>query len=219
MLIGPQLYFSEQDSPFYAGIQAGTIYLENFEDQALDTPFVSEPSGVDYFGTTARAFNPDALRGTIWSVDGDDGAVDGETFDGDTWITLNSCCFTRANRMGFDFQPNGDGLYPSFVGIVVTRVSDFDNDVDLTVLDTRGLSVFADSEFDPMEWSPPGGTGPGSPLLQRFIGFQVDGGITAIRVSNVSQLDHLQYGYAIPEPSAGFFIMLSLIFPLLSRRR
>jgi hypothetical protein len=33
-------YFSAEDSPFYAGIRAGTIYLEDFEDHELNTPYV-----------------------------------------------------------------------------------------------------------------------------------------------------------------------------------
>ena len=33
-------YFSAADSPFYAGITAGDIYLEDFEDHELNTPHV-----------------------------------------------------------------------------------------------------------------------------------------------------------------------------------
>ena len=40
----PSLYFSERDSPFYGGIIDNTgngIWLEDFEDQQLNTPFVT----------------------------------------------------------------------------------------------------------------------------------------------------------------------------------
>ena len=40
-LIGPLPYLSQADSPFAGGIQAGTVYLETFEDGALNTPYVS----------------------------------------------------------------------------------------------------------------------------------------------------------------------------------
>ena len=33
-------YLSAQDSPFYEGIRAGTIFLEDFEDHELNTPYV-----------------------------------------------------------------------------------------------------------------------------------------------------------------------------------
>ena len=40
MIIGPSQYFSPADSPFFAGIQAGTIHLEDFEDHVLNMLFV-----------------------------------------------------------------------------------------------------------------------------------------------------------------------------------
>ena len=215
----PQLYFSEEDSPFIAGIRAGTIYLEDFEDQALNTPFVAEPTGVNYFGTTFRERFPSAPFGSVWSVDGDDGFVDGNTFLGDTWITTNSSGFTRANFAQFDFLENEAGALPTFVGIVVTQAKDVESDVEVIVRDIDGNNYFSDVEFDPRSWSPPGGTGPGSPLIQRFIGFRADEGIASLGLFNASQVDHLQYGYAIPEPGTVGLLSVAALGLLLFRRR
>jgi len=38
ILWDPLPYLSEADSPFHQGILNGDIYLEDFEDQALNTP-------------------------------------------------------------------------------------------------------------------------------------------------------------------------------------
>jgi hypothetical protein len=61
----PLPYFSEEDSPFIDGIRNGSIYLENFEDQALNTPFVTAPTNLGYFGTTRRARNPNRPIGSL----------------------------------------------------------------------------------------------------------------------------------------------------------
>ena len=76
ILWDPLPYFSEADSPFYQGILDGTIYLEDFEDQALNTPFVREPDNLTYFGRTIRSFAPNIVDGFVRSVDGDDGTID-----------------------------------------------------------------------------------------------------------------------------------------------
>ena len=82
ILWDPLPYFSEADSPFYQGILDGTIYLEDFEDQALKTPFVREPDNLPYFGTTYRADFPNVSYGSVRSVDGDDGVIDFNGFLG-----------------------------------------------------------------------------------------------------------------------------------------
>lgn len=64
ILWDPLPYFSEADSPFYQGILDGTIYLEDFEDQALNTPFVREPDNVPYFGFTYRQLIPSISNGS-----------------------------------------------------------------------------------------------------------------------------------------------------------
>lgn len=204
ILLGPLPYLSEEDSPFIEGIREGTIYLEDFEDQALNTPFVREPAGLTYFGTTYRERIPNVPHGVVWSVDGDDGLIDGNGFSGDTWITTSFASQSVAGRMRFEFVPDLLGRYPTFVGIVITRVEDVDIDVDMGFFDATGRSVYNDAEFDPKDWNPPGGAGGGDPRTHRFVGVFHEEGIATLAIDNVWQVDHLHYGYAIPEPEIPF---------------
>jgi hypothetical protein len=218
ILWDPLPYFSEADSPFYQGILDGTIYLEDFEDQALNTPFVREPDNLSYFGRTIRSIAPDIRDGFVRSVDGDDGLVDFEGFLGDSWITTNIGSNTGSDRASFEFLPNDDGLYPSYVGIVITAANDLDRVVSLAFFDENNINVSNDSDlYDPKDWVP-------FPLraedtrTHRFVGFYHEEGIHRLALSNVWQVDHLQYGYAIPEPSTSLLILTSLL-PLFQRRR
>ncbi len=218
ILWDPLPYFSEADSPFYHGILDGTIYLEDFEDQALNTPFVREPDNLPYFGRTYRSEFPNIPDGIVRSVDGDDGLIDFQGFLGDSWKTTNINTNTGSSRASFEFLPNDDGIYPSYVGIVITLARDFDRAVELSFRDPSGNNRFADTDlYDPKDWVP-------IPLTtddtrtHRFIGAYHEDGIARLSLFNVSQVDHLQYGYAIPEPSTSFLIGTSLI-PFLRRKR
>jgi len=198
--------------PVNQGIRNGTIYLEDFEDQALNTPFVSAPDHLGYFGTTVRARNP--LSQIPISVDGDDGSIDGIVNLGDSWITINSSGFSGSPFKRFDFVPDELGRSPIYVGIVVTEVRTLSDDIDGGVRNAAGDNLFPGGEFDPFDWFPPEGALSGDASTHRYIGFYAEEGIATLLVNDVSQVDHLKYGYTIPEPSTA---LLSL--PLLTRRR
>ena len=109
-------YFSGQDSPFYDGIQAGTIYLEDFEEHELNTPNIvswdwprSEQIG--------RTHRPGNLNST-YSVDADDGLNgDFRGHGGDTWTTRSASNGQSLGRMEFRFEPDILGRYPTCVGL------------------------------------------------------------------------------------------------------
>ena len=215
ILFEPSPYLSAADSPFYNGILNGDIYLEDFEDQALNTPFVRQATNVNFFGRTIRADFPNPPDGFVRSVDSDDGIIDFSGFQGDSWITSN-ISGGRAGRAGFEFLPDENGQYPTFVGVVITAVDDVDRDIDFIFRDLDGNDLFADSEFDPKLWN----TGlflNGDPRTHRFVGVFNEDGISSLSISNVWQLDHLQYG-VIPEPSTTIILALTSL-PLLSRRK
>ncbi len=222
ILWDPLPYLSEADSPFYQGILDGMIYLENFEDQALNTPFVREPEDVPYFGSTYRQLIPSISNGSVRSVDSDDGAVDFNGDLGDTWITTtNSIGGQIYGSMSFEFLRNGDGFFPTYVGIVITAADDLRRAVELSFRGPAGNNLFADTDlYDPMDWVPfpQSIEDTRTPRTHRFIGAYHEDGIARLSLSNVWQVDHLQYGYAIPEPSTSFLIGTSLI-PFLRRKR
>jgi hypothetical protein len=218
ILWDPLPYLSEADSPFSPGILSGDIYLEDFEDQALNTPFVRQPENVTYRGQTIRSIRPDIIDGFVRSVDGDDGIVDFSGFRGDSWITTDIASNQRAGRMSFEFLPDDQGRYPRYVGIVVTAADDVDRNVSLAFFDLNNINVSNDSDlYDPRDWEPEP-LPPGDPRTHRFIGFYHEEGLTRISLSNVWQVDHLQYGFALPEPSTSV-LTFAAVLPLLFWRR
>jgi len=45
----------------------------------------------------------------------------------------------------------------------------------------------------------------------RFIGLFAEEGIGSLAISNATQVDHLQYGFSIPEASSSLMLALSLL--------
>jgi hypothetical protein len=214
----PSPYRSQLDSPFYDGIQGGLIYLEDFEDGSLNTPFVRDPLTFPQEGITLRTYNPTIAERFVASVDGDDGDLDFEGNLGDSWITLQTGSGQRS-FFDFEFLPNADGQYPLFVGFVVTEVADADDDVNIGVFGEAGRNLASDAEFDPGPWFDPGELLRGDVETHRFIGFYAEEGIRSIKGSNTLQVDHLQYGYAIPEASTAFLSFFASLTLLLFRKR
>lgn len=205
-IFGPSPYLGAFDSPFFTGIEAGTIYLEDFEDGALNTPFVSSP------GMTIKSFDPTRRA---FSVDEDDG-LNGDFmgFGGDAWDV-------DSTGLGFTFEADLFGRFPTFVGFVITEPESFRDRSEfpqITFLDPSGdgPEVFEEIRLDTTDW--PIGDGLVDTRSHRFFGVFHEAGIESFHMSNVEQIDHLQYGYAIPEPSCGVLFLLG-IMGLLGRRR
>jgi hypothetical protein len=211
-------YFSADDSPFYEGIQAGTIYLEDFEDHALNTPYVDS---WDWPNSNQRGMSWDTLGGNpnrSWSVDADDGLTgDFRGHGGDTWTTLSASNGGILGSMEFRFVPDILGRYPTFVGFVITAASDPFNEVALGTQTLTGPES-SDNEYDPLSWIPQISF-PGDTRTHRFFGIYAESGISRLNIQNVAQIDHLQYGYAIPEPGAGGLAALAGLLWAIRRRR
>ena len=222
IIFGPSVYLSEADSPFYQGIVDGSIYLEDFEDQSLNTPFVNVVPDLASISLTYRDRAPDAPDGAVRGVDGDDGLIDGNGFAGDSWVRISLISFGAIPRHIFEFSGNEFGVFPTFVGIVITHVENLDLTVDLGLRDALG-NIIEESvdEYNPRLWAaPPGTPNPNdSTLRHRFIGFHAPQGISEIFISNAIQIDHLQYGYAIPEPSSILLLLTASLSILALRRR
>ncbi len=205
-------YFSPQDSPFYEGIQAGTIFLEDFEDHELNTPHVVSwdfPNTLQ-LGHTHRfagAGNPI----TTFSVDSDDG-LNGDFLgrNGDTWATSNASNGGSLGYMQLRFTPDILGRHPTFVGFVITEAFDFDDEIEFSVGTLTGPES-TENIYDPLSWIPRLDSFPGDTRTHRFFGVYAESGIHRLDIENVRQIDHLQYGYAIPEPGVPILVLLSLV--------
>lgn len=227
-------YFGASDSPFYAGIQQGSIFLEDFEDHELNTPHVVSwdsprqvnvnQNGVptDEFPAFSRQVGRTHLtpfnRQLTWSVDGDDGLNgDFRGLLGDTWTTLDIVTNQIYGSMEFRFTVDELGRYPTYVGFVVTEALDPFRDVEF------GTSTLVGPEgpelgYDPLTWVPRVDSFPGDTRTHRFFGIHVTEGIWRLNIRNVRQIDHLQYGYAIPEPETALLTGAALTL-LAGRRR
>jgi len=196
--LGPSPYLQTSDSPFAADISAGRMFLETFEDNLLNTPGVTVNAGSSVL----------APGGATDSVDGDDGAIDGNGNGGHSLFNANG-----PGGIRFTFDPAAlGGNLPTRAGIVWT---DGNGDVTFEAFGPGGQSLgtvvgtgFADTGFS------------GTTAEDRFFGVTDPNGISAISISNGGggiEVDHLQYG--TPEPGAASLLLLPAAAGMLRRRR
>ena len=168
---GPTPYLSRADSPFAAELNAGHVYLEDFECGSILVPGVTASSG---------SVIPPGFEGLIDSVDADDGVIDGSGLNGHSFFTSNSVTFT--------FDQTTLGAFPTVAGIVWT---DGDTPVTFEAFDSVGASLGTIGPVLLQDGSNAGGT-----AEDRFFGVTFAGGISKITISNAGglEVDHLQYG-------------------------
>jgi len=171
-LVGPTPYLSQTDSPF---VPAGTFHLEDFEDNALNTP-----------GVTPSAGSVAAPSSITDSVDLDDGALDGFGTAGHSFFASPGSTGIR-----FTFDAGVLGTFPTAAGIVWT---DGEGTTSFEAFDALGASL---GTVGPEAIAGPSITGETDE--DRFFGVYEAGGISAIFISNTAggiEVDHLQYGAA-----------------------
>jgi hypothetical protein len=203
---GPTDYQKRADSPFYAGIQSGDTYLEDFEDARFNTPYAT-PS----FGQAT----------TRQGVDEDDGRLDSRNTG---WVYFSSRYISGYDGIYFNeitFVPNESGQYPSYVGFALlgfTPESLIETGFhDWLFFDSEGVP-FTDGPqsyeiprySDNLPQSFTGGT--------RFVGIASDRGISRVLIS-APTYDHLQYGWTIPEPGSAGLAVAGLLAAGCRRRR
>lgn len=214
-------YLSASDSPFFQGIQAGTILLEDFEDQQLNTPNViswdnpriqsNQDGWVVLSNQQGSSFRALGNTLNVFSVDADDGLNDGfQGLAGNTWTAIDVSTQQLFGRMEFRFQRDPLGRLPTYVGWVVTDVLAPDYPVEFGAWDAvPGTNWWNDTSYDARNWRPFDHFG--DTRSHRFFGIYSDTGIERIVLENVKQLDHLQYGYAIPEPAVAVLGFVALL--------
>ena len=219
-MTAPTPYQSVRDSPFYAQHLAGTARLEDFEDIDDD-----ESAEIMNIGPGGRPIinAGGAIGDSNYSVDGDDGAVDGIVFFGVGWT-----CDTNlaTDFMEFQILPQGPtGAYPLWVGFVVTTAVGHEpgrRDTTLELLGADGLR-FAEINLTDLENAV--SHAPLGPTLSqvyndRFVAFLSDTPIKTVRIweRNCIIIDHFQFGYTIPEPGSAVFAGGAALW-MASRRR
>jgi len=205
IFFGPIPYLSAADSPFFAGIQAGTITLEDFEDGLLNVPLVVEaPATRAGVATSFSAF-------PIHSVDADDGIIDGFGNAGDAWVPSSSGEYV--------FQLDAGGNLPRYVGLVITETALSILAVGFEAFDQNGnLLGLAQMSFADGNFVTDNGTN-GRTVADRFVGVFNEEGISRIEVGGAIQIDHLQFGSAIPEPNSALLTLCAGGLWLMRRRR
>jgi len=205
---GPAPYLSQADSPFNLSGLGTTFFLEDFEDGLINTPGLS-------------VFNAEILLPGEFtdSVDLDDGMIDGSGSAGYSLIHagpfINRPVFVRI--MSFNFDKDDLGFLPTAFGFVWTDGASHSAEVGIRTWNVDGEIVIhsflpelvngiGDDDFD-------GGT-----TEDRFFGIRRDDGIMLADVVSVSEdsslpfeIDHVQYGLFIPEPT-----MLALVCVLIT---
>ena len=170
--VGPTPYLSQADSPF---VPAGTFYLEDFEDNALNTPGVTPSTG--------SVVAPGSITD---SVDADDGTLDGSGTAGHSFFANPGSSGIR-----FTFDAGVLGSFPTAAGIVWT---DGTGEITFEAFDAVGTSLGTLGPVPIASSSISGETDE-----DRFFGVYEAGGVSAIFISNTTggiEVDHLQYGSA-----------------------
>jgi hypothetical protein len=205
-IYGPSAYVSQADAPFHPGDFTGYFYLEDVEDELINTPGLGVTGpGLCIAGKTPGCFP--AAGGLTDSVgNGGDGHL------GRSIWTAGSTTVT------FDKTALG-GHLPTFAGLVWTDGVD---PINFYVYDEFGTLIgsslnnhHADGSFF------------GTLADDRFYGATFSGGIGKLVITDSpgQEIDHIQYGFSptrgVPEP-ATWVMMLAGVFGvggLLRRRR
>lgn len=184
-------YATFSDSPFSV-LPFSYFHLETFEDGLLNTPGVT-PSVGQVYGPASDAD----------SIDADDGIVDGLGRAGHDWlIDPNS---PRTDPIVFSFNAAVLGSLPTHAGIVY---SDGVGAVTFEAFGPGNVSLGAIGPFNLDDNAYNGLT-----RDDRFFGVINSSGISAIKIQSTNSLevDHLQYGMAVPEPSTGTLLSIGLL--------
>ena len=127
--LGPTPYLSKADSPFPLTGVDSNFYLEDFEPDPGCVPGEFSFCGggkFDAFGVQMVYGN----TGHAYSVDADDGVIDGSGLDGASAIA-EDVFFTPSSSfvaIEFDFDAGQLGFLPTAVGMVLTDVPDREAD-------------------------------------------------------------------------------------------
>ena len=205
-VFGPTPYRQAADGPFYLGIREGTIRLENFEDQAFNTPGVNAPGG--------RIVNDQG-------VDEDDGSLDGIGHNY-VWHWNGEFVPDYGTPWTFEisFAPDPEKGFPLYAGLALLGFSTLPENqpsfYSFRAIDATGQELTETLRI--LQTHLPPSTDYFSTGGDQFIGIHSDRGISKILIG-AGRFDHLQFGWAVPEPGTVTLSGLAAVLLLARRRR
>lgn len=223
--LGPTPYLSAADSPFPVG--SSNFFLEDFEDGMLNTPGISLfiPNGAPLAGIIGPSSTTD-------SVDGDDGTIDGSGTAGTVLRYAMGPNFTSppnySVQLTIRFSEAELGFLPNAFGLVWTD-GPATSQIAIAAFNKDLVHLGTGSHFGLGDLSELGET-----AEDRFFGVTTDQEISTIVVGfgfqalpdtprgiiPLTEIDHLQYGFIVPEPATGVTLLAAtFLCPLLVRNR
>jgi hypothetical protein len=211
VFLGPSPYLSAADSPFDLTELGSTFFLEDFEDGELNTP------GIEQYGNPANFAIVRPPSTLTDSVDADDGFLDGSGHSGNSLQVTLAATFPplTADSLSLEFDVTALGFIPTAFGFVWTDGTP-DSSIRMTVFD-ESRNVVASHYFgDPLFGDLGDQRFDGTTAEDRFFGVVNPDGFYAVGITSyfvderqeAFELDHVQYGLAVPEPDSA-----SLAFP------
>jgi len=203
-------YHGRADNPFLSKLDGGLVYVEDFEEQGSQRPrnLMTTPN--------ATGWNGIASGSMFWGVQ-----EDYTQFEplGYRWTNAGNSSDATNLPAGihFDFTPDAQGRLPEYVGAALRGSTILGTDPNFNVIlvyNSAGQEVTQGSWLIPKPIPDP--SKPIEDLFLNFEGIYVSGGISRIHFRDFREVDHLTYGYSIPEPSAA---LLATAAGLLSLRR
>lgn len=194
-------YVAHSQSPFAAGIASGDIFFNNFEA-----------------GSAGRFMPGLTMPFPGYTINGGNSIK--EDIDMGGGRTLRSRTYVGSNYV-FNFTPDAQGRLPRYFGIAFpTEVTGdsfpYRHEEVIGAKDAFGVSIFTNYVFSMPE-------GPGPPYNDDpavwgiFFGFYNEAGISQVTLENAEWVDHLQFGYNVPEP--GWMWVPAVVALGLRRRR
>jgi hypothetical protein len=209
IFLGPTPYLSAADSPFPVDGSNPNFYLEDFEDGLVNTPGIRQRNLYPIPGDLGLAVVQSPGIRTD-SVDADDGDVDGLGRDGHSLasgltLTLPTNPPFHQLLIQFEFDKTELGFLPTSLGFVWTDGPP-SSSLSIRIVTSDGSEFVTEGIHDLGDASRDGGTYEDVFVgITGTVGFRtvtIFGGIRG-ELSSFSaiEIDHLQYGVLVPEPS------------------
>ena len=213
-------YRGRSENPFLGNPSLGMVYLDDFEPPNSDVfPFntLATPYATGWNGGNSGS----SLRG----VREDSYLSDTDGGLGYRWTVTAIYGDTRKDPPGihFDFTPDANGKLPEYIGAALLGKFDLQNVGGLYnsifVYDRNGMEITGGAWqlpkpmlSDPIPEDP-------SDYFSHFAGIYYSEGISRIQFRDFVEVDHLTYGYSIPEPSTALLATAAGLLCLRRKRR